>query len=144
MRPTHPQRLTAPAPPGALLKRAFGLALLRPRRIETDSDPAYLAAIRQLPCLRCTMEPCGIAAHLRMSSGAFGKKSGLGRKPSDRWSLPLCQEHHDLQHKIGELQFWHDAGISPVLTAIKLYERRDDAVAMRAVVFAAIAEKRRS
>ena len=137
----RPQRLTPPAAPGALLKRAFGVAARLRLREAGDRDPVYLALVREMPCLRCTMEPCGIAAHLRMSSGAFGKKSGLGRKPADRWALPLCREHHDLQHKIGELRFWHDTGISPVLIAIKLYARRGDRIAMRAACFAAVAER---
>jgi len=41
------------------------------------------------------MEPTE-AAHLRMASAAYGKSSGLNRKPEDRWVLPLCADDHRL------------------------------------------------
>jgi len=67
MRP-FPQRLARPATPGELLKRpAIVTRTIKQTRVG-DSDPAYLAMIRQLPCLRCGMEPCGEAAH---KSGLF-------------------------------------------------------------------------
>ena len=30
---------------------------------------------------------------------------GMGLKPSDRWTISLCREHHIEQHQIGELAF---------------------------------------
>lgn len=40
-------------------------------------------------------------AHYRLGSGA-----GMGQKPDDWRSTPLCQFHHDQQHVIGEPAFW--------------------------------------
>lgn len=40
------------------------------------------------------------AAHARM-----GTDGGLSVKPGDNWTLPLCSEHHAMQHRVGELQF---------------------------------------
>lgn len=137
----HPRRLFPPAPLGSMLKR-FASPAPRPRKDETAQDPAYLARLRQCPCLKCGMEPSE-AAHVRMASAAFGKASGLGKKPEDRWALPLCACDHrlarDAQHNQGEHQFWHALGISPLIVCAELYAQRTDLVAMRAVVMAAIA-----
>lgn len=39
-------------------------------------------------------------AHVRR-----GTDAGVGIKPSDRWTIPLCAEHHREQHSIGEASF---------------------------------------
>jgi hypothetical protein len=86
----RPQRMSAPVPPGALLKRLAGIVQRRfPRQVEDARDPEYLAHVRQCPCLKCGVEPTE-AAHVRMSSGLHNKRGGLGIKPADRWTLPLC------------------------------------------------------
>lgn len=142
---SHPRRLTPPAAPGALLKR-FDAPIMRARKqAEAAHDPAYLDMVRQLPCLYCGVEPCGEAAHVKMASGAFGKPLRFGKKPDDRWSLPLCRDDHlnalHAQHRQSEAAFWEGLGINPLLTAAKLYAQRGDLVAMRAVAIAAIAER---
>lgn len=141
-RSQHPQRLALSTPPGTLLKRLFGLApRARTRAVEGDNNRAYLALIRQLPCLHCSLEPCWEAAHVRRQSGIHNKRSDMGKKPADRWAAPLCHEHHMLQHRIGELQFWYELGIDPLLTCGRLWAKRGDFVAMRAVVMQTIAER---
>lgn len=146
MRPL-PQRLSPPAAPGALLKRAVNLrSVMRMRLIEPERDEAYLELIRQLPCLHCGMEPCE-AAHVRMASAAHGKASGLGKKPPDRWTLPLCASDHRLaraaQHNRGEREFWDSLGIPALTVCERLYAVRGDLVAMRAVCLVAIGERGR-
>jgi len=140
----RPRRLTPPAAPGALLKR-FTAEAPRPRKAEADRDPDYLAHVRQCPCLHCGMDPAYEAAHVRMASAAFGKASGLSKKPPDRFALPLCPDHHrlarDCQHNRGEQLFWHALGINPLITAERLYAQRGDLVAMRAVIFSTIAKR---
>ena len=142
MKPDHPQRLVPPAPPGALFKRLTGIA--RVREVESGKDEAYLAAIRQLPCLKCGGEPSE-AAHVRMQSGTYNKRSGMGMKPDDRYALPLCTACHrldrDAQHQLGERCFWFNLGINPLFVAQGLYAKRGDLVAMRAVIFNAIATR---
>lgn len=140
----RPQRLAAAHPPGSLLKRVQ----VQPRaqaREAAGRDADYLAMIRQLPCVKCGVEPCGVAAHLRMNSGAYNKRQAMGRKPSVEWTTPLCNGCHtndyDAQHKIGEREFWHRLGINPFLLCQRLYAQRGDPVAMRAVVMVAIAER---
>lgn len=139
-----PQRIATTARPGELLKRPLTLepAIRTP---ESAIDRAYLDDVRQCPCLHCGQDPCYEAAHLRMASAAHGKASGAGKRPDDKWALPVCPEHHRLaqkaQHVIGERAFWESIGISPLLVAERLYAKRGDLVAMRAVIFNAIAER---
>jgi len=138
-----PQRLALDAAPGALLK---GFARAVPITHSAAHELSYLALIRQLPCLKCGLEDSSEAAHLRQQSAAHGKRGGIGKKPEDRWALPLCggpQGCHAEQHKIGERVFWDGIGINPHLVCEKLYAQKGDVVAMRAVVLGAIAERGR-
>jgi hypothetical protein len=125
------------------------MAEARPRLLlrsgEGNADPAYLAMIRELPCLKCGLEPCGEAAHVRITSAAFHKRGGMGRKPADRWTAPLDRGCHqtdrDALHRVGEYLFWATLGINPLLICERLYAHRGDLVAMRAVVLTAIADR---
>lgn len=136
----RPQRILLRSAPGSLLKR-FAAPAPRPRAIEVERDANYLALVRQCPCLKCGMEPSE-AAHVRFASAAFGKASGLSKKPADSYSVPLCAGCHrldrDAQHNRSEKLFWHELGINPLIVAERLYTQRGDLVAMRAVVFVAI------
>jgi hypothetical protein len=138
---TRPQRISPIAPPGTLQKRLIGLNVRARLKEIADSDPVYLSQIRQLPCLYCSLEPCGQAAHVRRQSGVHNKRGGMGKKPADRWALSLCFEHHMLQHRLGELQFWYALGIDPLLLCERLHAKRGDLSAMRAIVLLAIAER---
>lgn len=80
MIPSHPKRLTPPAPIGSMLKRFDAPEARLKRQQEAAHDPAYLGMIRELPCLYCGIEPCGEAAHVKMASGAFGKPLRFGAK----------------------------------------------------------------
>ncbi len=140
---TMPGTVTQRAPIGSLLKKAYG-TIPSPSTRNTGSEPSYLDLVRQLPCLRCGMEPSE-AAHVRMQSGAHGKRSGMGKRPDDKYALPLCAACHrldpDSQHKIGEREFWARIGINPLLVCEKLHDKAGDPVAMRAVIFVAMAER---
>ncbi len=69
----------------------------------------------------------------------------MGKKPSDRWVLPICHSCHvsdnDALHRIGERVFFDQLGINPLLVASRLYAAKGDIVRMRAVIFNAIAER---
>lgn len=91
-------------------------------RVENSS---HLDLIRQLPCLICKASPVE-AAHIRMGSIRHGKRpTGTAERPSDKWTLPLCAEHHKTgkrsQHVIGEELFWKEHGINPFELALSLY-----------------------
>ena len=138
-----PQRFAVTAVPGELLKRMHALA--QRVRAQPDRDPEHLAMIRQLPCLKCGLEPCGEAAHVRRQSAAHGKRGGLQRKPPDRFSVPLCgachRLDHDALHQIGEDFFFHLLRIDGLRAAERLYACRGDLVAMRAEALRVIAER---
>jgi hypothetical protein len=142
---SFPQRFNIIAKPGDLLKRqgeGRGRIIML---AATERDPVYLARVRMMPCLRCGVEPCGEAAHVRRQSGTFNKRGGMGKRPADRFALPLCRGCHtadaDAQHRVGEALFWLRVGLNPLLVCERLYPARGDLVAMRAVVLRAIAER---
>lgn len=141
------QQIPNRAPYGSLLKKpgvgkTKRLDMGRSPRLQ---EPSHLQAIRQLPCLKCGMDPCGEAAHVRMASAAFGKRSGKGEKPDDRWALPLDAACHrlddDSQHKVGEAIFWHALNLNPLLICEALHKVSPDIVAMRAVVFSFMGQR---
>lgn len=129
-----PQRLTPIAPLGSLFKRAR--AEQQRQREPKRPDANHGALIRQLPCLRCGVEPCGEGAHV---------KKGLGHWRPPHRLVPLCPGCHridaDAQHKIGEEAFWSALGIDPVKVAKRLFEASGDYARMRAIVYTAIAER---
>jgi hypothetical protein len=136
----RPKRIFPLAPPGSLLKRAT--VPTTTARSSDDGDADYLRLVRALPCLYCGMEPSE-SAHVRFSSAAFGKASGLGKKPENRFCVPLCAEHHrlakDAQHNRGEREFWESLGINPLIAASSLWEARGDLVRMVSVAHVIIA-----
>jgi hypothetical protein len=107
-------RIDNRAAPGELLKRP------------TVRDKKYLAAIRTLPCLACRRSPCD-AAHVRI-----GSLAGIGKKPSDRKTTPLCHAHHMQQHSIGERTFWAELKLDPEEIIAGLNEAYPDIEKMRA------------
>jgi hypothetical protein len=127
---------------GSLLKRASVPTTIA--RTSSHGDADYLGLVRDLPCLHCGMEPSE-AAHVRFASAAFGKASGLQKKPEDKWALPLCAGCHrlnrDAQHNGGEREFWERLAIDPLPTCVALYAQRGDLVAMRAVIFLTISKR---
>jgi hypothetical protein len=145
MRP-FPQRLATPAPIGTLFKRAEGIARLMRDGDEPGAE-AYLKLIRALPCLKCGLEPCGEAAHVRLNSAAFNKRQAMARKPEPKWLVPLDRGCHqtdrDALHRTGEFLFWRQLGVNPLLVCEQLWAVRGDLVRMRAIVLMAIAERRR-
>lgn len=94
--------------------------LPQPKRVRenTRSVPKHLAWIRTLPCVIRDADCEGNieAAHVRA-----GTDGGMGLKPSDKHSVPLCSWHHFTQHVTGELRFWADYGIDPVRLAERLW-----------------------
>lgn len=64
----------------------------------------HLRFIRNLPCLVCGAYGSE-ACHIR-----YGTGGGMGLKPHDKFTVPLCHDHHMLQHSVGEVSFWDWAG----------------------------------
>lgn len=116
-----------------------------PKRIHAvkrghNKDSEHLERIRELPCC---VPSCGKiteieAAHVRSPSARFAKVEGIGMKPSDAWTLPLCARHHrindDSQHNRGEEWFWNYHRIDPFVLALALWEASGDMNRMRLIV----------
>ena len=85
-------------------------------------DAPFLKMVSQLPCLVCKRPGPSEVAHVRYAAPDHGKPpTGLGAKPSDVWTVPLCAWCHrdgpDAQHKSGERAWWARKGIDPVAVA---------------------------
>lgn len=79
-------------------------------------SPKHLDAIRERRCLVCGTSKEVIAAHVRKGTDGAG-----GKKPSDYFTLPLCDYHHRVQHSAGEVSFWNFTfALDPILTALEL------------------------
>ncbi len=88
---------------------------------------AHLEFIRSLPCLICFRQDTIDAAHIRMGERGMGKRpTGMGEKASDCWTLPMCREHHELQHRGSERRFWESWKINPFAKALALWVATGD------------------
>lgn len=125
------------AAPGSLLKDSSPPKRGKPIHKAREESGAYLAAIRRLPCLSCDADPAGEAAHVRMA-GTDKPITGMATKPDDKWALPLCPNCHTraptAQHRVGEVRFWTDLGIDPLVVCKRL-NSAPGLAAMRAVIF---------
>ena len=73
------------------------------QRQPREKHTGRLAFIRSLHCCVCFAPPPNEAAHIRMGLGG-----GMGAKPNDCWTVPLCRRCHEKQHGAGEVAFWRD------------------------------------
>jgi hypothetical protein len=76
-------------------------AARRKPKLDSHRRGQHLTFIRQLPCVACGRAAPSEPAHVRT-----GTDGGVGIKPSDRYSVPLCTACHAKQHRVGELRFW--------------------------------------
>jgi hypothetical protein len=93
----------------------------RPRKL----DPDHCAFVRSLPCLICGDDISTECAHVRFNDARVAKfNPGVGQRPDDRFTLPLCNDCHQGnggQHGSGERKWWEARGIDPILIALALY-----------------------
>lgn len=67
--------------------------------------------IASKPCLICSRIDVQ-AAHIRYSG------AGMGLKPCDVFTTPLCITHHQEQHTMNEKMFWLLYQINPIARAM--------------------------
>lgn len=85
-------------------------------------SPAHREFIRSLPCLICADNTTVECCHIRYPDPRIAKQStGVGIKPNDCFSVPLCGMHHRAQHDQGEQKFWRLGGVDPVLVGLALW-----------------------
>lgn len=99
---------------------------LKPIKTPRVHKRAHLDFIKSLPCVCCAtkgiLRMADDPLHLRAGSAIHGKEqAGGGQTSDDRWTLPGCRPHHDLQHSMAELNFWKMFRIDPFLLALVLW-----------------------
>lgn len=117
-------RIETGIPPRQKMDRAKRRQRIAPKRGRME-DPRHLDLIRQLPCLVSGIMPAE-PAHIRFASATFAKPiTGIGQKPDDKWTVPLCPWLHTIcssaQHREGEEIWWEERGFSPLMVASNLY-----------------------
>ncbi|WP_426614831.1 ERF family protein [Bradyrhizobium sp. McL0616] len=81
-----------------------------------ERDRAHLRFVAQQPCLVCGRTPCD-AHHVK-----FAQASAMGRKVSDKYTVPVCRLHHRELHRRGnERSWWRRLGIDPLAVAASLW-----------------------
>ena len=73
----------------------------------------HLMYIAEKPCIICGYTEVQ-ACHIRFTG------AGMGQKPCDIFTTPMCLSHHREQHSMNEKVFWHLYKINPVARAIGL------------------------
>lgn len=90
----------------------------RKPRVKNES---HLDFIRRLPCAVCGDRATVEAAHIRFGNLLLGKRQvGMGERPDDRWTVPLCSQHHREQHRGNERGWWAAQGADPTQIAAGL------------------------
>ena len=95
-------------------------------------DEAYLAAIRECPCIECGNR--AVPAHLR-----YADSPGIGQTVGDDFVVPLCTRCHtsasSAQHRSGVEEWWKSRGIDPIPYAKALRKAFPDIGLMRLICF---------
>ena len=81
-----------------------------------ERDRNHLRLVATQPCLICGRTPSD-AHHLK-----FAEQPAMGRKVSDKFTVPVCRIHHRDLHKRGnERSWWEAQGIDPLPIAANLW-----------------------
>jgi hypothetical protein len=83
-----------------------------------ERDRNHLRFVASQPCLVCGRGPSD-AHHVK-----FAEQRAIGRKVSDKFTVPICRLHHRELHRRGDEHAWWDKqGIDPLAVAAALWAR---------------------
>lgn len=83
-----------------------------------ERDRHHLKFVASQPCLVCARTPSD-AHHIK-----FAEQRAMGRKVSDKFTVPVCRLHHRELHRQGnERAWWETKGIEPLGMAAALWDR---------------------
>jgi hypothetical protein len=83
-----------------------------------ERDRNHLRFVASQPCLVCGRTPSD-AHHIK-----FAEQSAMGRKVSDKFTVPVCRIHHRELHQRGDERTWWAAqGLDPLAMAALLWSR---------------------
>ena len=98
----------------------------------------HIAFLHSLPCIACGNDLGSDAAHIRFTDPRASKRNpGIGQKPSDMWTVPLCRVCHSKQHSMNERAYWAAVGVDPVFYALALWAFSGDYQTCCEIVLAA-------
>jgi ERF superfamily len=81
-----------------------------------ERDRDHLKYVTSQPCLICGRTPSD-AHHVK-----FAEPRVMGRKVSDRFTVPICRLHHRELHRCGnERGWWESHAIDPLINAASLW-----------------------
>ena len=81
-----------------------------------ERDREHLKFVASRPCLICGRTPSD-AHHIK-----FAEQRAMGRKVSDRFTVPVCRLHHRELHRRGnERAWWESQGSDPLVIAANLW-----------------------
>src|SRR5664279_2016420 len=116
VQPSADTSIVPPSPellPGQIDKSV--LTIGEPKRLR---DKDHLRFVASQPCLICGRQPSD-PHHLR-----FAQPRALGLKVSDEFTVPLCRDHHQQLHHVGnEVAWWHDFDIKALESASALISK---------------------
>ncbi len=83
-----------------------------------ERDRNHLRFVASQPCVVCGRGPSD-AHHIK-----FAEQRAMGRKVSDKFTVPICRLHHRELHRRGDERAWWDKQrINPLPIAAALWER---------------------
>jgi len=132
-------RLGDPAPVSGPEKRKANGHRRRPRQSEPpaskevtvigkpvrERDRDHLRFVAAQPCLVCGRAPSD-PHHIK-----FAEQRAMGRRVSDRFTVPICRLHHrELHRRSNERGWWQKQGIDPLVIAARLWAKTHAATPM--------------
>jgi hypothetical protein len=88
------------------------------RKPVRERDRDHLRFVAGQPCVVCGRTPSD-PHHIK-----FAEQRAMGRKVSDRFTIPICRLHHRELHRRGnERVWWQNQGIDPLPAAATLWAR---------------------
>jgi hypothetical protein len=104
--------------PGSLRVDRANPPAITIKKLVRDRDRDHLRFVASQGCLVCGRTPSD-AHHIR-----FAEQRAMGRKVSDRFTVPICRLHHRELHRRGnERAWWQSQGIDPLMLAADLWCR---------------------
>jgi hypothetical protein len=83
-----------------------------------ERDRDHLRFVAGQPCLVCGRRPSD-PHHIKLA-----EQRSMGRKVSDRFTVPICRLHHRELHRRGnERAWWQKQGIDPLVIAASLWAK---------------------
>jgi hypothetical protein len=103
---------------GSVRDKTSAQAVVVIRKPVRERDREHLKFVAAESCLVCGRTPSD-AHHIK-----FAEQRAMGRKVSDKFTVPVCRLHHRELHRRGnERAWWQQQGIEPLALAAALWKK---------------------